>query len=181
MPLHPVIPVIGVAAGLILAAAAIRFIRAGHNAITPEAVVCDGIARHAELYSGLYEGLCQILAREEVSDRDTLKEWCSRTAGLEAEPEYTAAFSQLFGSAIEAPEPEYREKLSLLLKLIGEAGIIRSGAGTLTYEPSVQKSYLYLGEGTPADGEVYCIIKPCWTCGGKAIEQGVIMKGGLTA
>ncbi len=179
MPLH-IAPILYIAAGgaLILAAGAVTvFILRRHRPNPLEKTVSAGIARHAKLYDGLYEGLCQILAREEVMDRDTLKEWCGRTARLENEPDFTAAFSQLFDSALNAPEEEYREKLKLLLKLISAAGVTRSQTGPIPYDASVRKSYLYLGVGDPVDGAVYNVIKPCWMFEGETVEQGVIMKG----
>lgn len=180
MPLHTTpIPYIAAGAGLLLAAAAVTgaILRRRRSDLL-EKTVSAGIARHARLYDGLYEGLCQILAREEVLDRDTLKEWCARTARLEDEPDFTAGFSRLFDSALDAPEKEYREKLELLLKLISAAGITRARTGPIPYDASVKRSYLYLGEGDPADGEVYNVIKPCWMLGDETVEQGVIMKGG---
>lgn len=164
--------------GLIaVTAAAIVLIVRRRGADSPEKIVSAGIARHAKLYDGLYEGLCQILAREEAVDRDTLKEWCGRTARIEDEPVYSAAFGKLFDSALEAPEDEYREKLALLSKLIAKAGISRVEAKTVVFDASVKKSYIYLSEGVPADGAVYNVLKPCWMFEGQTVEQGAIMKG----
>ncbi len=144
----------------------------------PEKTAAEGIARHAKLYEGLYEGLCQILDREEVTDRDTLKEWCERTARLPEEDEYRAAFARLFEGAVDLPEEAYREKLRLLLKLIAQAGIVRGEPGPVVYEASLRKAYVYLGAGAPVEGETYNAVKPCWTAKGEIVEQGVIMKGG---
>lgn len=170
-----VVVFIAVAAAAAGAAFALIVLRRGSG--STEKTVSAGIARHAKLYDGLYEGLCQILARNEVMDRDTLKEWCGRTSRIENEPAYTAAFNKLFGSATEAPENEYRKKLALLLKLIAEAGITRIDVKSVTFDAEVKRSYIYLGEGTPSAGEVYNVLKPCWIFEGQTVEQGIISKG----
>ena len=135
-----------------------------------------GIARHAGMYDGLYEGLCQILSREEPMERDTLKEWCERTSRIEGEPEYTAAFRDTFDGALEAPEEEYRKKLSLLLECIAGAGITRMEEKTIPYG-AAKDAYIYLGEGAPAGETVCSVVKPCWMFEGRPVEQGIIMKG----
>lgn len=169
--------VAGVGLALIAAdvIAAVLRLRRGSPA---EKTAAEGIARHAKLYEGLYEGLCQILDREEVTDRDTLKEWCERTARLPDEADYRAAFAGLFEGAVDLPEEAYREKLRLLLKLIAQAGIVRGEMGPVTYDASLRKAYVYLGAGAPVEGETYNAVKPCWTAKDEIVEQGVIMKGG---
>ena len=139
-------------------------------------ILSAGIARHAERYDGLYEGLCQILSRQEAMERDALKEWCERTSRIEGEPEYTAAFRETFNGALTAPEEEYREKLSLLLECIAGAGITRTEAETIPYA-AAKGAYIYLGEGTPAGETVCSVVKPCWMFQGRPVEQGIIMKG----
>lgn len=177
----PVTPTIicliaGVGLTLAAAAAAVFFVRR-RRPEPPETVVAAGIARHAKQYDGLYEGLFQILAHEEALDRDTLKEWCGRTSQIEGEPEYTAAFRELFDSALDAPEKEYRKRLAVLLDCIAKAGITRVEAKTIPYDVSVRSSYIFLGNDVPADGTACNVIKPCWMLEDQTVEQGVIMKG----
>lgn len=177
LPITQTLKLVVAGAGFIAVAAAATRIARRHEAAALEKIVSDGIARHAGLYDGLYEGLCQILAHEAAVDRDTLKEWCGRTARIEDESAYPAAFCKLFDSALEAPEDEYRRKLSLLLELIAKAGISRVEAKTVSFDAFARKSYIYLGEGVPDDGVVCNILKPCWTFEGRTVEQGIIVKG----
>lgn len=180
MPLRTTpVPYIAAGAGLVLAAAAVTVSILRRPRPDPmEKTVCAGIARHAKLYEGLYEGLCQILDREEATDRDTLKEWCERTARLPDEADYRAAFAGLFEGAVGLPEEAYREKLRLLLKLISQAGLVRGETGPVTYDASLRKAYVYLGTGAPVEGETYNVVKPCWTAKDEIVEQGILMKGG---
>lgn len=168
-----------ITAGLVVAAASVTaaaLLVRRRKAQNRRRIISDGIARHAGLYDGLYEGLCQILAHEEAMERDTLTEWCERTSRIGGEPGYTEAFRDAFEGALHAPEEEYRKKLSLLLECIAGAGITRAEEKTIPYG-AAGDAYIFLGNGTPDADAVCSVVKPCWMFEGRPVEQGIIMKG----
>lgn len=141
-----------------------------------ELLLAEGIARHAELYNGLYEGIYQAVLRNDSTDRDAFKEWYDRTTYIEEDAEFVNTFTQNFSGGAEDAEDAYCAKLEKLFSLIERAGIIRREETELSFDSQTRKAYLYLGTDEPAAGMVCKVMKPCWEYRGQIVEQGIIMK-----
>lgn len=141
-----------------------------------DAALAQGIARHAQLYNGLYEGIYQAVTRNDFTDLSAYKEWCDRTAHIEEDAEFVRLFSLSFDGEGVRGEDGCGEKLKRLLGLIKKAGIIRRDETELAVSPGTRIAYLYLGEDGPADGMICKVMKPCWEYCGQTVEQGILMK-----
>lgn len=169
-------------AGTVLAACAIAaevtvyLYRKRKNKSVDETLLAEGIARHAELYNGLYEGIYQAVTRNDVTDRDAFKEWYDRTVYIEEDPEFVRTFTQSFTGGMKDAADAYCAKLKRLLSLIEGTGIIRRDETELLFDTQTRKAYLYLGTDEPVEGMVCRVMKPCWEYRGQIVEQGIIMK-----
>lgn len=155
-----------------------------HRKRTPEAevsresdreILLAGLARHAQLYDGLYEGIYQIASREDVPSRDAVKEFCGRTARLEEDAAFSRAFAARFAGSADAEPAVCRRQMEELLELFQAAGITRSQETELPLSPQVRREYIFLGEPVPEDGTVCRVMKPCWRHQGRLVEQGILM------
>ena len=135
-----------------------------------DAVLAEGIARHAQLYTGLYEGIYQAVTRNEFTDLSVYREWCDRTAHIEDDGEFVQLFARCFDGEGGG------ETFKRLLSLIEKAGIVRRGETEHTVGAGTRSAYLYLGEGEPTDGMILTVMKPCWEYHGQTVEQGILMK-----
>ena len=135
-----------------------------------DAVLADGIARHAQLYDGLYEGIYQAVVRDDFTDLSAYREWRDRTAHIEDDAEFVQLFARCFDGQ------DSGETFKRLLGLVEKAGIVRRDETELAVSASARKAYLYLGEGEPVDGMICKVMKPCWEYLGQIVEQGVLMK-----
>lgn len=135
-----------------------------------DAVLAQGIARHAQLYNGLYEGIYQAVAQDDFTDMSAYQEWCGRTAHIEEDAEFVRLFAWCFDGEGSG------EALKRLLRLIEKAGVVRRDETELAVSAEARKAYLYLGEGGPADGMICKVMKPCWEYRGQVVEQGILMK-----
>ena len=164
----------GAALAVTAAAAAAVYIywrrkkQSGGNA--DDTVLAEGIARHAQLYNGLYEGIYQAVTRDEFTDMSACREWRDRTAHIEDDGEFVRLFARCFDGE------DSGETFKKLLGLIEKAGIVRRDETELAMDAETRKAYLYLGEGEPADGTILTVMKPCWKYRGQTVEQGILMK-----
>lgn len=136
---------------------------------SPELAV--GILCHAAKYEGLFEGLYQTASREAPGNYDAYLEWLNRTENIRGDDGFRQAFEREFPSGEADPQ-----KLRRLLLCIREAGILRVEEQTHTIGPDSRRRYVCPGGDMPPEGTACRVLKPCWVCGDRVIEQGMIME-----
>ena len=140
--------------------------------------ITDGIKKYAAEFDGLYEGLYQAAQSMQVFSTDAYQEWCDR-AGQMHDEAFRTAFDAVFSKSDIEDEALCREKYTLLLGCIGDAGITRdrnSGVCCVADE-IMQLAYVEAGNQKPQIGTEYTVIKAAWLSGEKVIEYGMVMPG----
>ena len=140
--------------------------------------IADGIKKYAAEFDGLYEGLYQAAQSLQVFSTDAYQEWCDR-AGQMHDETFQTAFDTVFSKSDIEDETLCREKYTLLLGCIGDAGITRdrnSGVCCVADE-IMQLAYVEAGNQKPQIGAEYTVIKAAWLSGEKVIEYGLVMPG----
>ena len=114
----------------------------------------------------------------QIFSTDAYQEWCDR-AGQMHDEAFRTAFDAVFSKSDIEDEALCREKYTLLLGCIGDAGITRdrnSGVCCVADE-IMQLAYVEAGNQKPQIGTEYTVIKAAWLSGEKVIEYGMVMPG----
>ena len=140
--------------------------------------ITDGIKKYAAEFDGLYEGLYQAAQSMQVFSTDAYQEWCDR-AGQMHDEAFRTAFDAVFSKSDIEDEALCREKYTLLLGCIGDAGITRDrNIGVCCVADEImQLAYVEAGNQKPQIGTEYTVIKAAWLSGEKVIEYGMVMPG----
>jgi len=140
--------------------------------------IADGIKKYAAEFDGLYEGLYQAAQALQVFSTDAYQEWCDR-AGQMHDEAFRTAFDAVFSKSDIEDEALCREKYTLLLGCIGDAGITRdrSSGVCCAADETMQLAYIEAGNQKPQIGAEYTVIKAAWLSGETVIEYGMVMPG----
>lgn len=172
MTIKSFLAIAGVTAAAAIGAGVAYTLKNRRRADGTREVLVDGLRRHAQLYDGLYEGLCRTSPGQ--ANRDALREWCIRTEGLEEDAPFAEAFAARFGGSADAAESVCQAKLRELLALLEAAGVLRGEETEIVMDPRARRAYIYLGGPAPEDGVRCAVMKPAWTCNGRLVEQGIL-------
>lgn len=140
--------------------------------------ITNGVKKYAAEFDGLYEGLYQAAQSLQIFSTDAYQEWCDR-AGQMHDETFQTAFGNVFSKADIESETLCREKYTLLLSCIADAGITRdrSSGECCAADETMQRAYVEAGNQKPQLGAAYTVIKAAWLSGDKVIEYGMVMSG----
>lgn len=136
---------------------------------TTQMILLQGLAKYSSRFTGLYEALYMSQGTGQVPD--AYHEWLVRVMKLQVDPQFYQVFVARY------PENGSPAHVQDLIKHVQAAGVVRETATTHVANADTLKAYIYLGGDALCPGQTYSVVKPCWTCNGTVVEQGVLMPG----
>ena len=146
--------------------------RSGGRSDADMDTVVRGLRENPEAYEGLYESL-YLAATGSQTDLEAYGEWCER-AKMSGDEAFASAFTSVFTLSDPDDGALVKQRLNLLLKAVGEAGVRRDAeTGELRICSAEDTAKYQSANGAVMEGKRYRIMKPAWVSGTKTIEPGL--------
>ena len=143
------------------------------------------ILTNIDEFSEMFEPVYSVSVGKNKKQTETFASWNEKVLSSPEDNGYKAIFAKLYGDydswgrgkkkvKVKKQNKIYKKKAKKLVKTFFKAGIVRGADVYETGCETTAERYDYVGSGSIETDKTYEVLAPCWTCGDKVVDKGVI-------